>query len=197
MAQQNTLWLTNGKKLTIGDYKIQDDHNGDSVMVFTSDKGKEKERYLDEVFSVIDNNGAERVIYYSNATIGEILTVDQMRSFVNGQYDGKQTKISPLISITAAAAGFGGAFIPNPSIKSGSTSIDIPVGILIPTAHALISGGFSTPDKVLQKNFPNRIDDKYYVMGVDHSLQKKRVKHSLIAGLAGFVAGMIVVVSVN
>lgn len=193
IAQQNSLWLTNGKKLTISDYKIWQEESGDSVFNYTSSKGKDKQVYLDEVFSIIDNTGNENVIYHSNIAIGEVLTVEQMRSYVNGRYDGSQTKVSPWVAVSAGVLGVGSAFIPSPSIKSA----DIPVGVIIPFAHATVVGAFATPDKVLNKKFPEKINDEFYIMGVDQSLRKKRIRNSLIAGVAGFIAGTIVVYSVN
>lgn len=197
LAQNNTMWLTNGKKLTIGDFKIEDDHNGDSVLIFTNHKGKEKHKYIDEVFSVVDVAGNEQVVYHKNDSIGEILNVKQMRSYVEGRYDGKNTKISPLVGITAASVGVLGAVIPNPVLTSGSTKIEMPIGLLVPASHAVIVGGMGTPDKVLKKNFPDRLNDEYYIIGVDQSLRRKRVKQSLLYGLAGFLAGTIVIYSVN
>lgn len=196
-AQNNVMLMTNGKKLTVGDYKIIGDSKGDSLFIFSNAKGKEKEKYLDELFSITDADGKERILYKQNMAIGEILTKDQMKSYVLGRFDGNETKISPLIGISALGIGVGAAFMPNPEINTSNSSIPLPIGVLIPAAHAVIVGSIGTSEKVLENKFPNRINDEYYIMGVDQSLRKKRVRHTLLLGFLGFAATTITIAAVN
>lgn len=195
-AQNYTFLLVNGKKIQVDSYTLTV-QEGDSVFNYITLNGKKRHKFAEKIFSISHSNGQENVIYRPNAEIDNTFTIEQMKSYVNGRFEGRQMKTSPLVGISAFAIGFGSAFLPIPALSISGNSFSLPLGMLVPVANMVIMGNVDTPEKVLAKKNKTNNSEEYYLIGVEESLKKKRIKHSLIGGVLGLVAGVITVIAVH
>ncbi|MDA3891977.1 MAG: hypothetical protein PF517_09985 [Salinivirgaceae bacterium] len=196
-AQESTLWMRNGKKVLISDYKIDTADYYEGMISYTTIEGKNLKNYKENVFSITEFNGKETVLYEPNEDFGEILTREQMKDYIGGFTEARYEKISPFIFIGAVAVGFSGVFVPQPNVETGGNSMAIPVGILLPTAYVGLMGA-TTPnaDKLEQKIQDKDIND-YYLMGYQEGIKKKRVKNSLLGAGIGIISGFLLISVVN
>lgn len=196
-AQVSTLLLRNGKKLLVSDYKVDAEDYYEGKISYVNAKGKNKDKYLDEVFSITDASGNENVLYKPNEELGEVLTIGQMKNFVVGMGDARTFTISPMVMFGGMVSGFGGTIIPQVKVNAGGNSMGIPLGILVPATYVGIMGA-TTPDaETLQSKLPDMADNEYYLMGYQEGVQKKRFKHSIIGAAIGVVGGIVFISAVN
>lgn len=178
---QNTLWLTNGKKKQIGDFNLEDKE----LVLYKNKKGKTKsiERY--DVFSIIESSNNEILIFKQDSGYSEAFNLQEMRAFVEGQYDASQNFKSPLTTIGGFAV-------------SGAASV-----VINPLYVLLISGAYTTTigvTKPLKSNIsiPEKYsDNKFYKLGYEKAVKKKRVKNAIIGSAIGLVAGFTTFVVIN
>lgn len=188
----------NGKKLVVSSYILDSlDYYEGNIYYTTLLKNKEKNEYKDNIFSITERNGTETVLYKANNEIGEILTPDQMAQYIDGFRKSRQYKVSPLVMIGGIATGFGGVFIPSPTVYAGRISIPIPVGVLVPATYIAIMGATTPTAGALQRQLPIIVENEHYQMGYQEGVKKKRLKNSLLGAGLGFVAGIIVVSATN
>lgn len=195
-AQNHTLLLVNGRKIQVDSYtlNVQD---GDSVYHYTTVSGKKRHKFAEKIFSITNSNGKEQIIYRQDDEMDNPFSVEQMKSYVVGRFEGRQMKISPFVGIGSFAIGFGSAFIPIPALSISGNSFSLPLGMLVPVANVVAMGNVNTPEKVLAKKNKSNNNEEYYLTGVEESLKKKRIKHSLIGGLLGVIAGTITIVTIQ
>lgn len=196
-AQQSDLWLRNGKKITISSYTLDSLDYYDGKITYTTIKGKEKSKYLEDIFSIIKQDGSENILYEQNMDLGEILTPVEMKSYVLGLHDMRNTKISPLVGIGGFASGFIVAITPTPEIKFGDSSVPIPLGVFVPITYTAIMGATPPNGDKLKQKFPEKANDDNYILGYQTGIRKKRIKHSLIGAVIGVAAGFVTVAIVN
>ncbi len=197
MSQESTLWLRNGKKITISSYALDITEYYDGKIVYKTVAGKEKSKYLEDVFSVVESNGKETVLYTQNVEFGEILTPEQMKQYVIGIGDARNAIISPLIGMGGVLSGLAGALIPQPEIKLGNSSMPIPVGVLVPVTYMAIAGATTPKADKLQQKFPVKASNEHYLMGYQEGIKKKRIKESFIGAGFGFLVGILIVTTAN
>ena len=195
-AQNDTVFLMKGKKLAIQSYEINDIVGTDTLLRFTLNTGKSKKIFQDEVFSILKGDGTEQILYQPDPMNGEILKTAQMNSYVNGMYDARKIRISPVVTVGGVAAGLLGAFTPSPQVELNSGATDIPVGILVPLAYSVVMGATDGSESNLQRAFPDKFNDDYYIMGCNETLRKKRFRNSLIGSVVGFTMGAILLTTV-
>jgi hypothetical protein len=179
---QNTVWLLNGKKIIINDYNInkyEDTHN----LVYFNTRGKEKQIGVDDIFSVTDNTGEERIFYKKDSLIGSFFTTTQMKDYVRGEFEAHKNYKAPL----STALGF----------IAGGVSVIIPLekmfyAPLIPAAATTIIGCTKPAGKKIKNKYPNYANNNYYILGYKESAKNKRIKNALKGSVAGMAAGIIV-----
>lgn len=195
-AQNHVFLLINGKKIEVDSYtlNVQD---GDSIFNYITLSGKKKHKFAEKIFSITNAKGEEHIVYRQNPEADNIFTAEQMKNYVIGRFEGRKMKISPLVGIGSFAIGFGSAFIPIPALSISGSSFSLPLGMLVPVANVVAMGSVNTPEKVLAKKNKTNHTEEYYLIGVEESLKKKRIRHSLIGGVLGLVAGAITVVAVQ
>ena len=196
-AQEYTLMFRNGKTQTIKDYSLIDSSYYEGQIKFTTLNGKIKTKYLEDIFSVINKSGDENIFYTPNENLGEILSVSQMKSYITGRYDARNTKISPMVFVGGVLSGAAGAFIPQPEIKTNSGSFSLPLGIFVPATYVVIMGATPPTAEKLNQKLPDKAGNESYLIGYQDGIRKKRIKNSLIGAGIGFVAGIITIVAVN
>ena len=196
-AQQSDLWLRNGKKITISNYSVDELDYYDGKIYYTTIKGKVKSKYMEDVFSVVEKDGEEKIFYKQNMELGEILTPIQMKSYILGLNEMRNTKISPWVGIGGFASGFITAVTPQPEINFGDNSVPLPLGVFIPITYVAIMGATPPNADKLKLRIPDKANDEHYLLGYQDGIRKKRIKHSLIGAVIGVAAGFVTVAIVN
>lgn len=145
-------------------------------------KVKEFAEPTEEVFSVTDSLGRERIWYFHDTVFGNDLTVEQMRWFLKGEQDARAgyRPWGPMIASFAAGAGLvtglnwemNGLFLP--PITAGIMSV--------PRVH--ITRG-SITDPLME-------GDPYYATGYARVARSKRVIRCLVASFLGVGVGLAV-----
>lgn len=150
----------------------------------TRKNGKVRERAepTEEVFSVTDSLGRERIWYYHDTVFGNDLTVEQMRWFLKGEQDARKgyKPIWPMVGAFTVGAGLviglnwemNGLFVP--PIVAGAMAL--------PRVH-VTPGSLSDP---LMEG------DEYYATGYARVGRSKRVIRTLISAFAGVAVGLAV-----
>ena len=171
---QNYLWLTDGKKIKVENYKIE----SPELISYQNLKGKTKTIDAYDVFSIHESNGNEKIIYVPDTSYVGAFKVEEMKSFVQGQFDASQKYKSPLTTIGGiAVAGVSSAFIQ-------------------PLYVFLISGGYctgigltNTRGKKLQ--IPAEFaQNEHYRLGYNKAVKHKRIKNAIIGSGIGLLAGL-------
>jgi hypothetical protein len=196
-GQQQTLWLMNGKKVAVQNYRLDSSDRHNQKVFHINSKGKEKDLFADEVFSFTGTDSKEVVIYHPQPELGETFSIIEMRDFLVGLNDAKKHNVSPWLIIGGVASGLVGAFVPSPEVELGESFMPIPVGILIPTAYVGLSGVLSPNAEKLKSKTPNPNPTDTYLMGYQEGVKKKIIRNSLLSAGVGFLAGFIVVLAVN
>ena len=178
---QNEITLINGlsykfEKITVDSNWVKFD--------FKTKSGKLKNRILDteDIFSIKKNN-QESVVYRSHANpedTAEMLSIPEMRLYVLGQHEGRESYNGVKHFILGAAAGFA------PAAASNS----VLVSLLAPPAYTLVSSIFP----VHRKNF-SQFDLEAPVIqqyGRKKQFRKMRTATSIKSSFIGAVVGFLV-----
>lgn len=179
---QNSLWLMNGKKLTIGNYEIIQNED-ENIINFYNEKGKYKSLELIDVFSVIEKDNDEKVFHKPDfSTDGEV-TEDEIRNFVLGQYDARLNYTDQFALISSFPIGFVSVFYP-------------PFGkiFFFPLYSSTYVGllGLTSPDYEQIEIEAVVYDDKFYILGYTEAANKKRIRNGLLGAGAGILTGVAV-----
>lgn len=143
---------------------------------------KERAEPTEEVFSVTDSLGRERIWYFYDTVFGNDLTVEQMRWFLKGEQDARQgyKPWGPMIGSFAGSAGLviglnwemNGLFLP-----------PITAGIMSVPRVNVTRGSITDP---LMEG------DAYYATGYARVARSKRVVRCLVASFLGVGVGLAV-----
>ncbi len=178
---QNTLWLTNGKKINIGEFKIE---NKDFI-TYKSLKNKDKSIETYEVFSLIEKDGNEIIVYNQDTTYEGAFSLLEMRAFVQGQTDASQKFKSPLITA-------GGIVL----MTASSVVINPVFVILVSGAYCTTIGLTKPSDKKL--NIPTEYkNNDHYVLGYKKETKHKRIKNAIIGSGIGLAVGFTTFAIIN
>ena len=107
---QNTLWLTNGKKIPIKEFKL----DNKDLVIYQNKKGKFKSIERFDVFSIIEASKNEIVIYQPDSSYKDAFNLLEMRAFVQGEYDAYQKFKSPLTTVGGIVVAGGSSVVINP-----------------------------------------------------------------------------------
>ncbi len=179
---QTTVWFLNGDKMTINNCDINEN---DWLIRYYNKKQKEKIIDLDYVFSITDSLGKEKV-YYIPVVVDDTedtFSVAQMRSFVEGEYDGTKEHKARLSLISGFVVGGTAGVLLYPSLLFYSPAF--------PAGAAVISGITSPSQKKIVKLHPDRAEDKHYMYGYQESAKHKRAVASIKGGAVGLLLGII------
>lgn len=178
---QNTLVLVNGKKIEIGEYKY-----GDTYLTYKNTKGKLKSSYLNDIFSVQEKNGKEKIFYIPDSTEAKAFTIDQMRDFVNGSYDARTNYKTPWI--TTAGIVIGGS-------SAGLTAVGMS-SLLVPVLPTFYSAGIGLVKVKKEKlDLPEKLkNNEYYLEGYMQRANHKRINHAILGSGVGLALGIAAVI---
>ncbi|HQW05000.1 MAG: hypothetical protein IPH05_11245 [Flavobacteriales bacterium] len=152
--------------------------------VETRKNGRTRERAepTEEVFSVTDSLGRERIWYFYDTIFGNDLTIEQMRWFIQGERDARKgyKPTWPMIEAFAVGAGLTIGF----NWEMNSLFVPpITAGVMALPRVYITKGSISDP--TMEGN-------AYYATGYARVGRSKRVVRSLIAGFVGIGVGLAV-----
>jgi len=180
-AAQDKILLMNGETI---EGKVLGQSTLEVRYLQSRKNGKVRERAepTEEVFSVTDSLGRERIWYFYDTVFGNDLTIDQMRWFLKGEQDARAgyQPIWPMVTAFTIGAGAtiglnletNGLFLP--PIVAGTMAL--------PRVH--ITRG-SITDPLME-------GDEYYATGYARVARSKRVIRTLVSTFAGFAVGLAV-----
>lgn len=197
-AQNGELLLLNGKKVTISQYNLDTTDLFNSKIYYTNIKGRQKSKYLDDVFSVTLKNEEERVFYQTNPAEGDILTPEQMKDYVMGQHIALKNYNEPWTALLGGITGFAGVMLPGIPVDNSNFNGEVPVGIVVPALYVVGVGSVTPDESVVKKQVESKYaNNEYYIMGCQEGIRKKRIKNSAIGVGIGIVAGFVTLAVVN
>lgn len=178
---QNTLWLSNGKKIQIGDFNLENSE----LVLYKNKKGKTKSVDRYDVFSIIESSNNEIIIYKKDSSYEDAFNLAEMKAFVEGQYDASLNFRSPLTTV-------GGIVV------SGAAAVVVnPIYVLLVSGAYTTTIGLTKPIKS-DLTIPEKYSgNKYYELGYNKAVKKKRVRNAIIGSVIGLAAGFTTFVVVN
>ena len=140
----------------------------------------ERTEPTENVFSVTDTLGRERIWYFHDTVFGNDLTVDQMRWFIKGEQDARDgyRPFWPVVGGFLVGAG---------------TTIALDLEVMSLTLPPLYAGAMAMPRVHVTPGSirdPLMEGDAYYATGYASVGRSKRVIHSLISTAVGVVVGL-------
>ena len=140
---------------------------------------KERAEPTENVFSVTDSMGVEKVWYFYDTLFGNDYTVQQMRHYMAGEQDARKSKlfVVPMIGGFVAGAGL-------------VICVDMEsMALLIPPIYG---GAMALPRVHVRRGSitnPLMDGDNYYAYGYARAGRNKRILRGLLSSAVGVVAG--------
>lgn len=182
VAQEDTIWFLSGERLISSQYSINVE---EGILTYMNKHHKKKQVGLEYIFSIIDSKNTEKV-FFESATIGNTyFTVEQMRSFIQGEYSAHKTYHAPFATVSGIITGAGSIYAV-PSV----IGLNILFSPLIPAANVATIGVFNYKDEKVIKKFPDKKDDTYFIAGYKEIATQKRINNSIKGGLIGLGLGV-------
>jgi len=170
---QNKLWLNNGKQIEIGEFRL--DPNG--FIGYKTLKNKYKSIESIDVFSIIEKNGQELLIYKPDSTLEGAFNLIEMRAFVQGQTDALNNFKSPWIT--------GGGVV----LMSAAPLVINPVFVLLVAGSYCTIIGITKPVKNNLEIPAQYTSDNYYLEGYKKEVKRKRIRNAIIGSGIGLAIG--------
>ena len=171
---QDTLLLINGHKMVVKSVDLKD------YTIAYRTLGKNRLRTIDpyRVFSIVYADGTERVIYERDSLDPVDFSVEQMRMFIRGEQDAAKYYHNTPNKVAAFLVG-------------GGASYFTIYGLIIPPLYATVVGSFSPKIEKYQTDI-NLLNVSEYREGYERKARDRKIRNALISGMAGFVAGFVV-----
>ncbi len=141
---------------------------------------RERAEPTENVFSVTDSLGRERIWYFHDTIFGNDLTVNQMRWFIKGEQDAR-TGYKPIWPMV-------GGFVAGAGLTMG-----LDLEVLALTLPPIYAGTMALPRVHVTRGSitdPLMEGDPYYATGYARVGRSKRVVRTLISTAVGVVVGL-------
>lgn len=180
---QQTIWLLNSRKISPETFTM------DSInrkLEYLNHKNKEKVIYFDHIFSISDSLGYEKVFFKPQKIDTIFFSVENMRSYLSGQYNADCFYRTRLASFSGfVVGGFFGYILYNPLYA------------VVPAAGYTALLGLTKPNRDnIVKKYPEYANDEFFMMGYQEAATGKRsfnaAKMSIVGIISGVVAAVIV-----
>ncbi|OFX41583.1 MAG: hypothetical protein A2X08_06560 [Bacteroidetes bacterium GWA2_32_17] len=178
---QDTIWFLSGERLITSNYTLKTE---DGLLTYFKGK-KEKKVGLEYVFSVHEKNGYEKVFYEPTSIENTPFSVEQMRSFIKGEFEASEHYKATGATIIGVTAGIGGIYL--------FPILNAPVfwSPVLPTGTSAIIGSTNICEKKIIKKFPQYTNDEYFISGYSEIVKQKRISHSIVGGVIGLAVGVV------
>jgi len=177
---QDTIWFLSGERLITSNYTLKTE---DGMLTYFKGK-KEKKVGLEYVFSVHEKNGYEKVFYEPTSIENTPFSVEQMRSFIKGEFEASEHYKATGATIIGVTAGIGGIYL-FPILKARVFWSPV-----LPTGTSAIIGSTNICEKKIIKKFPQYTNDEYFISGYSEIVKQKRISHSIVGGVIGLAVGV-------
>lgn len=175
---QKKITLLNGKEINSDHVEIQETHLLYQKLT-KKDSSDLKRIYLGNVFSITYLNGEERVLYKQDTLIGNDFSVEEMRMFITGEQEARQSYHNKLPFVAGFAFGVAGGMF---------------LGVYSFIAPAVGSQIFALgyPNMKNQAVFEKSlISNQAFVTGYQKRARQKKINSSLLGGGIGLVLTII------
>jgi len=180
-SAQDTIWFLSGERLITSNYTIKTE---DGMLNYFNKRNKEKHVGLEFVYSVNEKNGNKKVYYESSIMENMPFSVDQMGSFIKGEYEAHDNYHATGATVIGILTGAGGVYLS--SLVVG-TPFYSPV---VPAIGSVIVGSTNkNADKIAEK-YPQYANNEYFIMGYQEIANQKRISNSIKGGILGLVLGV-------
>jgi len=184
---QDTIWFLSGERLITSNYSIKME---DGMLTYLK-KNKEKKVGLEYVFSIHEKNGYEKVYYEATSIDNVPFSVEQMRSFVKGEFEASENYKANGAFLTGFVSGAGSVIL-IPFVSSR-----IFWSPVVPATVSAIVGSTNIKESKIIKKYPQNSNDEYFISGYSEIVKQKRISHSIVGGLVGLVAGISTAILIN
>ncbi len=174
VAGQGKLVFLNGKVRHFDKAEVV----GDFIVYQPEGQGKASLRKADKfnVFSIVNDDGSEMVIYDPDTSEGGDPSVAEVRDYIKGEQHAGIMYKKPMNVIGGVAVGVAGSTVGF-------------FGIPVPFVYTTIVGSVNPK---LPKAERNMNFSEAYVAGYQRKARNTKIKHSLIGGGIGFTVGIAV-----
>lgn len=156
-----------------------------NVIRFLPEKRKRKPKVMDvakdRVFSIKFSNGQERLMYFYDTTVGNVLTVLEAKMFMLGEREAEQHYKNKWPFIIGAVVG-----IASPIALSNAVLLS-PIAPAVAPLHTRIPVIKINTKKIENKNY---LQYDTYLMGYEKVARKKNFMHSILGAGIGLAAGL-------
>lgn len=175
-AQMDTIVFLSGRQIPVKSVEVNTGY-----LSYRLDDKKARLRKVDNyrLFGIRYANGTEQVIYREDSYDSLDFSVDQMRLFIRGEQDADR--------YFKGRANMAASFV-----FGAAASYFTIYGLLIPPLYSTVVGAFSPNVQKSPVSDPALRDVPEYVEGYQRKVRDKKIRNSLLAGLAGFASGFIV-----
>lgn len=168
--------LLNGKQQFTTEFSIDTLNN---ELIYRNIKGKDRSYDLDDIFSVTDAEGNEKIFY--KPEYADWPSANDVRNFIQGKTDGSNEYKAPLWTAGSFALGIGTPFI---------------LGFYAPLIPAGLSTGVGVwpENKFIVENSSPLNSNDFYKEGYKEAVRKRRVNNTLIGGFSGIITAMAIII---
>ena len=134
-----------------------------------------------EIFSIDSSNKSQKLFYFQDSLMGNILSVHDMHTYILGEREAIKNYKDPWVTVGGFAAGF----LPTTFFFNFYGALAIPL-------YATSVSVFAPKLKASKLSDSNLIYDYNFVDGYKTAASKKKVKNALFGSVAGFATAVIV-----
>jgi len=177
VSAQDTIWFLSGERLITSSYNIKIE---DGMLNYFNKRNKEKHVGLEYVYSVIEKTGNKKIYYEPAVMENTPFSVDQMWSFIKGEYEAHENYHATGSTLIGIGAGVSGVYL-FPTVFYSP---------IVPAVGSVITGMTNVRDKKVGKKYPQYVDNEYFIAGYREVSNQKRVSNSIKGGILGLVVGI-------
>lgn len=179
---QNTVLFLNGDKMEIKNFVVD---TSNFLIKYNNKNNKEKFIDISNVFSITDSLGNENVFYVpvKISDDSDTFSVEQMRSFVKGQFDADNEHKGKIAFGTGVVSGVGGVIL-----FPGAMVFWSPV---LPLGNAVLAGFTQPKTSKVIKLHPEMENNEHYILGYKEAARSKRTTAAIKGGAIGILLGIL------
>lgn len=180
VSAQDTIWFLSGERLITSNYTIKVE---DGMLKYFNKRNKEKQVGLEFVYSVNEKTGYKKIYYEPSIMDNTPFSVDQMWSFIKGEYEAHENYHASGSTIIGIGTGIGSVYL-LPAMQ-----LSVFYSPIIPALGSAVNGMTNVSDNKIIKKYPQYSDNEYFIAGYREVSNQKRVSNSIKGGILGLLVG--------